>query len=382
MAEEAVRKTDRRVRVLWFVLVVGGLLLLGACGGAEEYPQSALDPAGEYARKTDELFRITLIIAAVVFVFVEGMIIVAVMKYRRRNNDERPKQTHGNTVLEIGWTMLPAIVLAIISVPTLALVFELADVPEKSDRSVPIASLGDEEVLEVTIVGHQFWWEYQYPQLGIQTANELVIPEGETVVTKVTSVDVIHSFWIPRLAGKQDAVPGREVPLLLKADVTGEPTTYYGQCAEYCQLSHANMRAHVVAMPAADFDQWVSEQQKVAAVPSGGDAAAGRDLFFGAGTCSGCHVIWDDEKLPTDAEGNEATDPAERAMIRTLAGPNLTHLFSRDRFAGDIFELNSENLHKWIRNAPEEKPGSIMPYFENLNDDDIDNIVAYLETLQ
>jgi cytochrome c oxidase subunit II len=338
-------------------------LLAGACSG----DQSALDPAGPYAQAPHDLIRPVFLIALLVFVFVQGLIIVAVVKFRQRDDDDGslPVQVHGNTRLEIFWTVIPALILAGIAVPTVQGIFEQMNEPE-----------GD--FLEVQVIGHRWWWEFYYPDWDIYTANELVIPVDTPVRLEMTAADparspdrgVIHSFWLPRLAGKQDVVPGMFTYLNIHAD---EPGYYLGQCAEYCGLSHVNMRNRARVLEQGEFDAWVDNQTSGANVPEDGSLEAqGAELFGSLGdgrqSCVACHAVW-------DGEGTRAAG----------VGPDLTHFMSRDEFAGAIVDNNEENLREWLRDPNAVKPmqaetGIGMPNL-NLTDDEIDALVAYLMSL-
>ncbi len=351
-----------RRRARRFVPLAGLAVLLAACSGE----QNALAPAGPFAQGPQDLIVWVFGIAVVVFVLVQGLILYTSWRYRRREGDDSmPEQVHGNTKLEIVWTLIPAMILAAIAVPTVQLIFEQMDEPE-----------GD--VLTVEVIGHRWWFEYYYPDYDIYTANEMAIPTDMPVRLEMTATDlarspdlgVIHSFWIPRLAGKQDLVPGHTTYLNLQAD---EPGRYLGQCAEYCGLSHVNMRARVVAMEMADFETWVAEQQAPAAVPAAGTLEArGRELFGDLGArqaCASCHQVWEGEGLRGPAQG-----------------PDLTHLWSREEFAGAIHDLTPENLRAWLADPNSMKPmqyevnGIGMPNL-NLTDDELDALTAYLETL-
>jgi cytochrome c oxidase subunit II len=252
------------------------------------------------------------------------------------------------------------VVLAIVAVPTVQGIFAFAKVPENR--------------MEIEVVGKQWWWKYTYPGLGAQpgtdlvTANELHMPTGKPVYLKMTSEDVVHSFWVPKLSGKQDVVPGRETAITLLTDTPGR---YKGQCAEYCGLSHALMRLEVVVHTPEDFQRWLDEQRRTPAPPESNSLAArGRDLFVrgrgdgtfpGGPSCASCHAV-----AGTEAGG--------------IIGPDLTHIMSRETFAGAIFKTNPENLARWLKDPPREKPGSIMPEL-GLTDDEVRALVAYLETL-
>jgi cytochrome c oxidase subunit 2 len=338
------------------------LLVLSGCG---DNPQSALEPAGEYARKIHGLWDLGFGIAVAVFVVVEGLLLLLLIRFRARPGNELPKQVHGNTRLEIGWTILPALLLAVLAVPTVATIFDLADVPSGDD------------VLEIRVTGHQWWWEVDYldnnAEVDFSTANEIHIPVGTTVAFDLESFDVIHSFWVPRLAGKLDVVPGHTNRLAMKADEAG---VYSGQCAEFCGLSHANMRLRVVADDPDDYEAWAAGQRRPAATPESGLAARGHQLFAEKG-CIGCHTL-------VGYEGAEAR-----------VGPNLTHIQSRSTFAGAIFELTPANLKRWLADPPAMKPMQPeeigprsnpqrpigMPNL-GLSPDEIEALVAYLETLE
>lgn len=351
------RRARRRLTRPWLLAVVS-LVVLAGC--ASDAPQDYLEPAGPLARTLDNLFVPIVWIAVAVFVVVEGVIVYAVVKWRHREGDDAddmPVQLHGNTRLEIGWTIVPALVLAVVAVFTVPVIFELNAEPAGA--------------LEVEVTGAQFWWAYDYPtqpQFGIEeedgivTANELHIPAGQRVYLTLRSADVIHSFWAPKLNGKRDVVPGRTHHWMLEAD---EPGVYSGQCAEFCGISHANMRLKVVAHDATSWDAWVENMQQQPVEPVSGLAAEGFTLFQQRG-CSGCHVV--------DGAYDEVAEDAPPS-------PNLTHLFSRDCFAGCIYDLNDRNeLEAWLRD-PQRKAGSKMVIGE-LTEADIDALYAYLETLE
>lgn len=307
-----------------------------------------MQPQGSVARTIDVLFTWVGIIAIVIFVIVEVALLYAIVRFRRRPGDEgEPPQIHGSTKLEITWTVIPALILVVVGAATVKTIWELAETPTGP------------EVLQVNVTGHQWWWEYQYPDSGVVTANELHIPAARKVRLNLQSADVIHSFWIPRLAGKQDVVPGRTNVLMVQAD---EPLVeqLYGQCVEFCGSSHANMRLRVVVQSQEDFDTWLVEQKKKASTSTGGSASEGRAIFERK-ACVGCHTI-----DGTSAQGN--------------VGPNLTHFASRETFAGSMFGRTDENLTAWLKDPPEQKPGSKMPNL-NLSDDEVKNLVAYLQSL-
>lgn len=304
-----------------------------------------LDPGSPQTREIRALFVLILILAAGVFVVVEALLLISVWRFRNRP-PEMAVQTHGNTRLEIAWTAAPAVVLATLLGFTLRTMATVR------------SPVGDGEPLAVKVIGHQWWWEFRYPDLGIVTANELVVPRGRGVQLEIESVDVIHSFWIPELHGKQDAIPGQMHSLAFVAESSG---VFGGQCAEYCGDQHANMRMAVVALEPTDFDAWVLAQQAPAAEELSEAAAAGRDFFL-SGACAACHAV-----AGTTAEGR--------------VGPDLTHLASRDFIAGGVLANTPENLKRWVFNPQEWKPGTLMPAL-GLDETSLDNVVAYLTSLK
>jgi cytochrome c oxidase subunit 2 len=362
-----------RRRWLAWTLVLG--LLMAGCA-TTDLPQSALDPAGPVAASEDQLWDLVFWIAVGVFVIVEGLILAAVFRFRDRGGDDIPKQVAGNTRLELMWTIIPALILIGIAVPTVRTIFELARDP--GDQALP-----------VRVIGKQYWWAFEYQGaegLGVITANELHIPTGRPIALDMQSLSatqpdpgaaanpqvgqpvsngVIHSFWVPRLAGKQDVVPGHTRRMTIQAD---EPGTYPGQCAEFCGLSHARMRFQVIAHEPAEFEQWLSEQSQPAGAASGGLAAEGQELFQSQ-QCITCHAI----------DGYEA---AAGAAANVRIGPNLTHFASRRKFAGGIFDVDDpEQLAAWLRDPQQVKPGAQMPNL-GLSDEQIDALSAYLYTLE
>jgi cytochrome c oxidase subunit 2 len=331
----------RRIRAVGFV---APLLVLAAC--AKNAPQDTLEPKGPVAREIDQLINPVFIVAGVVFVIVQFLVVYLTMKYRHRDEAEDPVQIHGNTRLELAWTLIPAFILLIIAVPTIRTIFDLSRKPDNA--------------LNVTVIGHQFWWEMRYDDYGIVTANELHIPTGRPVEITLDGAedDVIHAFWIPPLGGKQDIIPGRENRMHFEAD---KPGTYLGQCTEFCGLSHANMRATAVAHPPDEFEVWLQQQRAAAARPPANTPAAEGEALFTAKGCAGCHTI----------EG----------VAQGTVGPNLTHFMSRSVFAGAMFDNTAGNLRAWLRDPPKEKPGAKMPNL-GLSADEINKLITYLETLK
>jgi len=380
-----------------------GLLLAGCANNA---PQDIFEPKGANSKKIDTLQRPVFYIAGVVALIVIGVVGYAMWKFKDRGQDI-PEQTHGNPKLEIALTILPAIILAGISVPTVITVFQL---DKKTDA---------ECIINVT--GQQWWWEYDYAtgQCGdvkidkpIVTAGELVIPEKTNVLLRITSRDVIHSYWIPALNGKRDAVPGRLHTLRMEAD---QPGIYTGQCTEFCGLSHARMRQAAVALTTGDFQKWVDNQLKDYVAPEAGSLAAEGEAVFTA-NCSKCHQINDLK----NADGSPVLSEPDLYVVSGVA-PNLSHLMNRTAFAGWTFDLLTDEcrvklwnakpadfgamylkgvtpecfdqvaLRDWLRNPPGLKPMFVdpnnlsstggkyrgMPNL-NLKPDQIDQLIAYL----
>lgn len=315
-------------------------MLLAAC--SSDLPQSSLNPKSEQARQIDSLWIMVLVAMTVIFVLVMIALVISLIRFRDRGGEEKePRQIHGNTRLEIVWTIIPAVVLAVIAVPTVRTLFELNEEPT--------------DALQVSVTGHQWWWEFRYPDLvgpdgrEVVTANELHIPAGETTYLTMGSADVIHSFWVPPLNGKRDVVPGRVTNLSLTPDAEFAGTVIPGQCAEFCWLAHADMRIKVFVDSREDFDAWVAQQQEPAAVPSDDQRAAAYETF--TSICTACHTAYVD-------------DPEEGVGVvgRPLA-PDLTHFGSRTTLGAGVATNDASHLAQWIDN-----PESLKPMAPQLNE--------------
>lgn len=323
--------------------------VLPAC--ATGNPQSTLSPAGSHAAIIFDLYIPIFWAAVLVFVVVEAVLLYSVWRYRQRPGQEGeiPAQVHGNTRLEIAWTVAPAVVVAIIAIMTFRTQAILASFPT--------------DALNVRVIGHQWWWEFQYPDLGITTANELHVPAGRPVKLTLESADVIHSFWIPRLAGKTDTIPGLTNQLWFRAD---RPGTYRGQCAEFCGTQHALMGLRVIVTSQSEFDAWVRAQRQPATIPTSGAAARGAQLFLDraatAPKCWSCHTI-----AGTDAQGK--------------VGPDLTHVGSRSTIVAGLLENTPENLAKWIHDPQGLKKGALMPNL-GLSEQQAADLAAFLSSLK
>jgi cytochrome c oxidase subunit 2 len=301
-----------------------------------------LRPESTTAREINSLAIRLLVICALVFVVVEGLLIVSIIRFRKRR-EEDVKQTHGNTTIEVVWTLIPVVLIAIIFAFTV--------------RTMNTLSLPGGDV-PVQVTGHQWWWEVRYPQAGVTTANEVHVPAGRSIDVSLASADVIHSFWVPQLGGKTDAVPGHTNRVTFLA---ATPGLYQGQCAEFCGLQHAHMRFDMVVESPAEFSVWLAHQAQPAAKPSTAAAQRGEQVFL-ANPCAGCHAV-----RGTAAQG--------------AFGPDLTHLAGRRMIAAGTIENTRENLDRWLRDPQAIKPGALMPTLP-LGDADRAALVAYLEGLE
>lgn len=327
-------------KISWLVFLALGL---SGCGPATSF---LTNPSSSITSRQSNVYMITLVMGAVVFLIVEGGIIIAVARFRHRKGDlSEPAQVHGNVPLEIIWTAIPVLLVIVLFVFTVTTMNAIA---------APAPSPND---LHVNIVGHQWWWEFDYPDLKITSADELVIPVGTTVQINLTSADVMHSFWVPQLAGKTDAIPGQVNKMWITAD---QPGTYEGQCSEFCGVEHALMRERVIVLSQSDFQAWVANQQQLPPAPQTDAEVQGMKLVT-AGVCAACHTV----------DGTAA---------KGKVGPNLTHLFSRSTFAGAAFPLNDANLTQWMTSNRIMKPGNLMGI--SVPTSQIADILAYLKTLK
>ena len=325
----------------------GALMLFGsACvSNTAANPQTAFNPQSDYANAGLNLFIGIIIAGVVIGVLVEAALIITAIRYRRRAGDALPPQIHGSTIVEVAWTTGPVLVVGAILFYTLPVIFS-------TQAPAPASAMN------IDVTGHQFWWEFGYPDANVITANELHLPVGQTVNLVLRSDDVIHSFWVPALGGKRDAFPGHTNFIWLKPDNVGE---YPGQCYQLCGYSHGNMREKAIIQSPADFQAWLTSQQAAAVTPTDPTAQEGGQLFQTRG-CAACHTI---NGTPAQAK----------------VGPNLTHLASRGVIAGAVLENTPENLRTWLKDPPAVKPGSIMPNL-GLNDHELDVLVAYLQSLK
>ena len=424
-----------RLRWPWKSAVTASLALaLAACG--PEYPNTTFAPLSDLGRDIDEIWDVLLLWGMIVFVLVEVALLYIVFRYRHTDSAPEPKQTHGHTTLEIVWTMIPAVILVFIALPTVSTIFKTQAPPPAN-------------ALQIDVRGHQWWWEFEYPELGIKTANELYIPTGRPVSFNIQTFNVLHSFWIPRLAGKRDAVNRRVNRIWFTAYDSAAGQVFNGSCTEFCGDSHANMQFRVFVLNETDFASWAAHQRSPAigggwtppgaaggapaagatgaqttgaaatsttapgaasadsmaaqpapvyefpsarvptyAIPTTpyskevpfpdnlvGDPVKGKEWFFVNGFCISCHTL----------NGTSA---------QSVIGPNLTHIGSRTTIAGAMFPNTPEYMARWIKNAYAMKAGAKMtPQGKGLRsplsgipgmleDQQIADIVAYLRTLK
>jgi len=416
------------------VVVAAALpLLLAACSG--QYPNSTFTSLTDFNRDANGLWNLMIWLGLAVFVFVEALLVYVMIKYRHRPGDPEPEHVHGNTKLELVWTVLPALVLVVIAVPTVKSIW-------KFQTGAPA------NALQIDVIGHQWWWEFRYPEQNITTANELYIPTGRPVNFTLRSFDVIHSFWIPNLGGKRDLMKNRTNTLWFTPDSVGTQA-FNGSCNEYCGTSHANMRFRAYTVSAAEFESWVAGQQQTAVFPGGPaptDTAAATTAApvaqtsatpapqFTAAPAQGGYVF-PAEQLPahvvpktpipaglTIADDVLAAGDAQRGFqlySRSLCigchrvrgnpsslgviGPDLTHIGSRHTVGAGLFPNDARHLALWIKNARKMKPvsmgaatmpsigvGEIDPILKTpvtvalggLTDAQIADIVAYLRSLK
>jgi cytochrome c oxidase subunit II len=398
-------------------------LALAACEAGGGYPQTTFRPVSEFGDKLNEVFYITFNWTMAILVLVMALILYATFRFRERPDAPHPEQIHGNTLMEIGWTIAPAIIVVLIGIPTVRTIFE-------TQRRPP------DDALVVEVIGHQFWWEFRYPELGIVTANQMWIPTGRDISLQMHSADVIHSFWIPRIGGKRDVIP---LPRRREGEPAAhknyllfnvrEPGHYLGQCAEFCGESHAIMRMTVMAVEPTDFDSWAARMRGTAAVAGAVAAAGGQQ----PGTDTAMVGQAADGQVPaTTAEpapqaqrigqmplptgvGNPFAPPLDEVALQQegqriflgaacvachavsgttavgVLGPALTQYGQRPWVGAGAAENNIDNVAQWIRDPQSLKPGTLMPGSfrggggmppTGLSDAEVRAVAAYLLSLK
>ncbi|HVB86542.1 MAG TPA: cytochrome c oxidase subunit II [Candidatus Dormibacteraeota bacterium] len=314
-------------------------------------PTNIFAPDSTPAQSIFRISAFVLEITGAIFVVVFSLLAYAVIKFRERKDDDgfEPPQVYGSNQMELAWTVLPVLIVVVLFLSTAQVIHRVQDAREPADA------------VQVTAVGHQFWWAYEYPQYKFSTANELHVPVStaqadQPTFLKLLSADVDHSFWVPRLAGKTDLIPNHPNTTWIDPH---QPGIYLGQCAQFCGTAHANMLLRVYVQTPSDFQRWVHQQEQPAV--NDPSVAIGRTLFI-AKACFACHTV-----RGTIAAGK--------------VGPDLTHLMSRDTIASGMLPNTPENLRKWIQNPPAVKEGALMPKVD-MTDEQLTQITAYLETLK
>ncbi|HUN84228.1 MAG TPA: cytochrome c oxidase subunit II [Terracidiphilus sp.] len=311
---------------------------------------SILKPVSTPANEIFHLSLFVLLITGAIFVVVAGLLVFVIIRFHERRGDaeHEPAQIYGSAQVELAWTVIPVLIVVVLFLTTARVIFAIQDAPEPKSA------------LDVTVIGHQFWWEFRYPGLGIVTANELHVPVStqqrpEPTYLRLLSADVDHSFWVPQLGGKTDLIPNHPNEMWIDPLKTG---LYRGQCAQFCGVEHALMLIRVYVDTPQQFDEWVKNQQQPGVQDSA--VAVGRHIFE-TEACMNCHTI----------EGTSA---------HGTFGPDLTHLMSRATIAAGAATNTPDNLRAWIQNPNTFKPGALMPAMQ-LSDQETDEVVAYLTTL-
>ena len=312
---------------------------------------AVFSPASTPAGKIATLAWFVLAITAAIFITVAGLIAYSVVRFRARPTDQprEPAQLYGSNQIEFAWTAIPLLIVVVLVLTSIRTIYDVQAAAEPANA------------IHVRVIGHQWWWEFQYPDLGIITANELHVPLGDSAHPTPTwlrleSADVAHSFWVPRLAGKTDLIPGRINTMWIDPH---EPGTYLGQCAEFCGTEHALMMIRVVVEPRPAFDQWVAAQQHPAAKE---DTTVRGQQIFESTACVSCHAV-----KGTSASGTY--------------GPDLTHLMSRQTLGSGAATNTPEHLKIWVRDPARIKPGVLMPPM-NLSEHELDDVVGWMVTLK
>jgi len=336
------------------VLLAGFMLAARLCFGAAVDSSRSPNIFKPESTPADSIFNLSLFVLTItglIFLVVFSLIVYSIVKYRGREGGDHsePPQVYGSNQVELAWTVIPVLIVLVLFLATARVIQSVQDAPEPSTA------------MRVTAVGHQFWWEFRYPTLGIVTANELHVPVSDpshptpTFLT-LLSADTDHSFWVPRLAGKTDLIPNHPNRMWIDPQ---QPGVYLGQCAQYCGTQHAKMLLRVYVEPRVAFDRWIRDQRQVAVAT---DAASEGRVAFETGPCLACHQV-------------------EGIAGNGQYGPNLTHLMSRDTIASGAALNTTENLRRWIRNPDSIKPGAKMPAL-GLSARQIEAVTAYLETLR
>ena len=342
-------------RLAAWIGAFGWMVAAAACSPppGEHYPLDTLSPKSDLTQKFYDIFVEVTALDIMILVVVVVVFVLGVFFYSKRVGEPGDSSSkHSDVFLEMAWTIVPAIIVIAIIVPTVRTIIQTQ--PDQWSK----------DTLEVRVIAHQWWWEFRYPSTGVITADEVHIPVNREIHFSMVSRDVIHSFFMPAIGGKRDVVPGQENQITLTANTPGE---YWGQCTEFCGDSHANMRFRVFVDTPAQFEAWTKHQLSNPVSDQTGAAAAGAKVFANA-PCAICHRI----------QGVVGFSPQYTYGFR---GPDLTHFGSRTTIAGAIMDNTPANVALWITNPDAVKPGANMPTL-GLKGQDLNDLVAYLESLK
>lgn len=397
--EASTSRGGRWSRLVPLVALAALVVLLTGCGPEINQPYSTISPQNQKTDDIQWLYQITFWLALLVFVGVQLAIAYTAIRFRRRSA-QRPEQVHGSRVLEIAWTVIPALILLALFIPTVKIIYEHAEAENVADG------------FNVNVIGKQWWWEISYPgipanpddaaQGPIVTANEMLLPVGANVVVTLQSNNVIHSFWVPQLSGKVDVMPGHDNKMQFTADRPGE---YYGECAEFCGGSHAWMRFKVKVVPQEEFDAWVAAWRTP---PADGNAETADvvDAPAAFGACLACHRIngtnavvagqgmsamsgYLSEPIGSNQVDEDTAEDAEVGATEYQVvggpGPNLTLLGCRDTIGAGILKNTPENIETWLKQTETVKEGVWMPNYYtqgSINDEQVTELADYLSSLK
>ena len=381
---QAAPSRGRWSRVFPVLALAAVVVLLSGCGAEVAQPYSHISPQNEKTEDIQFLYRIIFWASLVVFIGVQVAIGYTALRFRRRNED-RPEQVHGSRRLEIAWTIIPAVILLVLFIPTAQTIFDHANDVTQAEASP--------DSFPVEVIGKQWWWEIAYPAIPanpddpaqgpLVTANEVVLPVGANVVFTLLSNNVIHSFWVPQLSGKMDVMPGHENKLQFVAE---RPGVYWGECAEFCGGSHAWMRFKVKVLPQDEFDAWVEAWRTPPAADGNPETADVVEVPPSFGACLACHRVsgTNAQIAPYGIEANPGYgDPGDAVVPGP--GPNLTLMGCRDTIGAGILENTPENMETWLKRTDDVKEGVYMPNYyetEQITDEQVAELVEYLENLR
>ncbi|MGH2615156.1 MAG: cytochrome c oxidase subunit II [Thermomicrobiales bacterium] len=402
--DESVRSRRGLSRFVPILALAAVVVLLTGCGPEIAQPYSTISPQNAKTDDIQNLYKITFWASLIVFIGVQAAIAYTALRFRRRG-EERPEQVHGSRKLEIAWTIIPAVILLVLFIPTAQTIFKHA-----ADTDAAAVS---EDAFHVEVIGKQWWWEISYPNIPanpddpaqgpLVTANEVILPEDANVVFNLQSNNVIHSFWVPQLSGKLDVMPGHHNLLQFVAE---RPGVYWGECAEFCGAAHAWMRFKVKVVPREQFDAWVAAWRTPPTVDGNAETADVVEVPVAFGACLACHRIngtnasvadegisaisgYLQEPLDTNEVAEDAAEDAEvdatTYEIVAGPGPNLTMLACRDTIGAGVLENTTANIETWLKHTEVVKEGVYMPNYYTqgtINDEQVAELAEYLQSLK